>query len=79
MSQQCRELLKRCSAYLEGDLDGACCEEMQKHMQTCSRCREMLAEMKWTIELCKSTPVAEVPHEVHDALRARLAAARSGH
>jgi anti-sigma factor RsiW len=77
MSQQCRELLKRCSAYLEGELDGACCEEMQKHMQTCSKCRTMLAEMKWTIELCKSTPAAEVPAEVHEALRARLKAERS--
>ncbi|MGD2062721.1 MAG: zf-HC2 domain-containing protein [Nitrospirota bacterium] len=78
MSQQCRELLKRCSAYLEGDLDGACCEEMEKHVLTCGKCRTMLEEMKWTMELCKSTPAAEVPREVHEALRARLRAERSG-
>jgi anti-sigma factor RsiW len=77
MSQHCRELLKRCSAYLEGELDGACCEEMENHMRTCSKCRTMLEEMKWTIELCKSTPAADVPHEVHEALQARLKAERS--
>ena len=77
MSQVCRELLKRCSAYLEGELDGACCEEMEKHLETCSSCRAMLTEMKWTIELCKSTPVAQVPQEVHEALRTRLEAERA--
>ncbi len=72
MTPRCRELLKRCSAYLEGDLDSTCCEEMEAHLKTCTRCRSMLAELKWTIEACRHTPVAEVPPEVSAAIRARL-------
>jgi len=72
MTPRCRELLKRCSAYLEGDLESACCEEMEEHLKSCSRCRNMLAELKWTIEACQHTPAAEVPPEVSAAMRSRL-------
>lgn len=72
MNQTCRELLKRCSAYLEGELEGACCEEMEQHMRSCARCRNLLEEMKWTIELCKATPVEEVPPEVSQTIREAL-------
>jgi anti-sigma factor RsiW len=78
MTDQCRELLKRCSAYLEGELDGVCCEEMERHMQVCPRCSTMLEEMQWTIELCRSTPVQEVPPTVSAALREKLRTTHRG-
>lgn len=72
MTPRCRELLKRCSAYLEGDLENTCCKEMEEHLKGCPRCRAMLTEVKWTIELCHKTPAAEVPPEVSAAMHARL-------
>jgi len=72
MTARCRELLKRCSAYLEGDMESACCAEMEEHLKGCARCRAMLAELKWTIDACHKTPAAEVPAEVSAAMRSRL-------
>jgi len=53
-------------------MESACCEEMEAHLKGCTRCRAMLAEVKWTIEACRKTPAAEVPDEVSAAMHARL-------
>jgi len=72
LTPRCRELLKRCSAYLEGDLEKACCAEMEQHLKECARCRAMLVEVKWTIEACRHAAPSEVPPEVSAAMRTRL-------
>jgi RNA polymerase sigma-70 factor, ECF subfamily len=60
--QRCRSLFARLSDYLDGDLDDAFCEEMQKHLANCPPCVVFLASLEQTVELCrKFRPAGRVP------------------
>ena len=70
---QCEELLGSLSAYIDGDLAPALCQELEKHLEGCDNCRVVLNTTKRTIELVHS-PVekSDLPDDVRERLFKRL-------
>ncbi len=70
---QCEELLGSLSAYIDGDLAPALCQELEKHLEGCDNCRVVLNTTKRTIELVHS-PVekSDLPKDVRERLFKRL-------
>jgi anti-sigma factor (TIGR02949 family) len=73
MHAKCEELLGSLSAYIDGDLAPALCQELEKHLEGCENCRVVLNTTKRTIELVHS-PVekSELPEDVRERLFKRL-------
>jgi anti-sigma factor (TIGR02949 family) len=73
MHANCEELLESLSAYIDGDLAPALCQELEKHLEGCDNCRVVLNTTKRTIELVHS-PVekSDLPDDVRERLFKRL-------
>jgi anti-sigma factor (TIGR02949 family) len=70
---KCVELLGSLSAYIDGDLAPALCQELEKHLEGCDDCRVVLNTTRRTIELVH-TPVekSDLPEDVRERLFKRL-------
>ncbi len=66
----CPDILAMYSKQLEGDLTGAMCAKMEKHVATCSHCSSACGALKKSLALCKTHPA--VPPEVQNAVRRSL-------
>jgi anti-sigma factor RsiW len=64
ISTTCRALLAELSGFLDGELDAALCEKIERHLATCHSCRVVADTMRKTIALYRGTRVA-VSREVH--------------
>ncbi len=80
----CRQLFAALSDYLDGVVDDAVCEEMQKHIGDCEPCQVFLDNLENVVKQCRSyQPPCELPNKdkvTRDLLqqyqRAQLALAR---
>jgi len=57
--KHCLEMFDKLSEYIDGELDHAACEKIQKHAENCVACFSCLETLKRTVALCKN--VAEIP------------------
>jgi anti-sigma factor (TIGR02949 family) len=64
----CKDLLSQLSAYIDGELDEALCEEIRRHMAGCENCRAVVNTLEKTVELYRTTPRAAVPSDVETRL-----------
>src|SRR2546427_11822646 len=55
------ELENLVSDYLEGGLEAARASQVAEHLAACSGCREMLADVRRAVELCRSAEDLESP------------------
>jgi anti-sigma factor (TIGR02949 family) len=70
---KCEELLGSLSAYIDGDLAPALCQELEKHLEGCDDCRVVLNTTKRTIELVHSpAEKSDLPEDVRERLFKRL-------
>jgi len=71
--KNCKELLGSLSAYIDGDLSPALCEELEKHLAGCNDCQVVLNTTKRTIDLVH-TPIEkpDLPEDVRERLFKRL-------
>jgi anti-sigma factor RsiW len=64
------------SSYIDGDLDLAMKQELEKHLGHCEDCTMIVDQTKKTLEIfCDSEPVAlpsDVRTRLHEALRRRM-------
>ena len=82
--KRCRRLFAALSDYLDGVVDDAVCEEMQKHIGDCEPCQVFLDSLQNVVKQCRSyQPPCELPDKdklTRDLLqqyqRAQLALAR---
>jgi anti-sigma factor (TIGR02949 family) len=71
--QSCEELLESLSAYIDGDLAPALCQELEKHLEGCDNCRVVLNTTKRTIELVRlPDEKSNLPDDVRERLFKRL-------
>jgi len=71
--QNCEELLGSLSAYIDGDLAPALCQELEKHLEGCDNCRVVLNTTKRTIELVRlPDEKSDLPDDVRERLFKRL-------
>lgn len=70
---KCEELLGTLSAYIDGELAPALCQELEKHLEGCENCRVVLNTTKRTIELVHSPMErSDIPDDVRERLFKRL-------
>ena len=68
ISETCRHLKAQLSEFVDGELDDAVCQEIQRHLASCDNCRVMVDTLRKTIVLYRDEPVQAVPHDVHERL-----------
>ena len=68
----CKGVIRELSNYIDGDLEPAMKEELERHLSHCEDCSMIVDQTRKTIELyCNSEPVA-LPDEVRQRLHASL-------
>lgn len=69
----CGELLHSLSDYIDGDLEQALCEEIERHIAACEDCRVVVDTLKKTIYLYHETSLDKtIPTGVRERLFHRL-------
>jgi anti-sigma factor RsiW len=63
MKKECEDLGPRLSAYLDGELPDEDRKKIDKHLETCQVCSELVSELAATGSLVKDTLSREVPPE----------------
>jgi anti-sigma factor RsiW len=72
----CKGVIREISNYIDGDLDAAMKQELERHLDHCEDCAMVVNQTKMTVEIfCDSQPV-ELPTDVrsrlHEALQRKL-------
>lgn len=68
-NMSCEEIKNKMSDYFDGEIEGPICDEITKHIETCSECNSFFHSFKKSIELCKEYLVDDIPDEVRSRLR----------
>jgi anti-sigma factor (TIGR02949 family) len=65
----CSHLLGELSEYVDGELNGELCAELERHLASCEDCRIVVDTLKKTIYLVHATTESEaVPADVRERL-----------
>ncbi|HPG37838.1 MAG TPA: zf-HC2 domain-containing protein [bacterium] len=64
----CEDFINRLCDDLAEDINSEVCEQIKRHLETCSDCRTQLAAMKNTVNLFKCMGEIQVPIAVHERL-----------
>ena len=71
--QDCTDVFARLSEYLDRELPGATCEEMEKHIAACAPCVQFVESLKKSIHLTHGLtpedPLPPIPEELKQKLR----------
>ncbi|HEY3382021.1 MAG TPA: zf-HC2 domain-containing protein [Vicinamibacterales bacterium] len=70
---RCQEFLERLSMYLDNDLNPLDRQAIEQHLRDCPCCEEVLGGLKQTVNLCHDEGQPELPAEIRDRARARVA------
>ena len=72
----CKGVIREISIYIDGDLDLAMKQELERHLEHCEDCQMVVDQTRLTVEVfCDSQPVelpGDVKSRLHDALRRKL-------
>ena len=67
--KHCLEMFEKLSEYIDGELDHATCEEIQKHADNCVACFSCLETLKRTVAICKNIKEKPIPPELSQKLK----------
>lgn len=67
--EHCLEMFEKLSEYIDGELDHATCEKIQKHAKECVACFSCLETLKRTVVLCKNVAEKPIPLELSRKLQ----------
>jgi predicted anti-sigma-YlaC factor YlaD len=71
--ETCHHLLDSLSDYIDGELGGELCAEIDRHLQGCDNCRIVIDSLRKTVTLYRaSAEDTTMPVGVRDRLYARL-------
>ena len=65
----CRAILSGISAYLDGDLDRAECDAIERHCHECPQCAELVQGLRETVGLCRQAALTPLPEAVRKRAR----------
>ncbi len=69
----CPDVLTLFSQHLEDEISVDVCAEMERHLQTCDRCRGTCDSLKRTLALCRTSgPAVQVPSSVQASVKVAL-------
>jgi anti-sigma factor RsiW len=67
--QHCLEMFEKLSEYIDGELDHATCDEIEKHAKNCVACFSCMETLKRTVALCKKVEDQPIPREFSKKLK----------
>lgn len=68
----CDGIIREISDYIDGELDAAMKQELERHLAICKECTMIIDQTKMTVELfCNEEPV-ELPPDVRSRLHEAL-------
>jgi RNA polymerase sigma-70 factor (ECF subfamily) len=69
----CPDVLTLFSQHLEDEISAEVCEEMERHIATCDRCRAACDSLRRTLALCRTSSAGvEVPPRIQAAVKVAL-------
>lgn len=69
----CPDVLTLFSRHLEDEISAEVCEEMERHIAGCDRCRAACDSLRRTLALCRTSAAAvEVPQQIQAAVKVAL-------
>jgi len=72
----CRDVVKKLSDYLDGELEPAVALDLDRHLSGCKECTLIVNQTKLTVEIFCNAEMVELPEPVrarlHEALRRKL-------
>jgi RNA polymerase sigma-70 factor (ECF subfamily) len=69
----CPDVLGLFSRHLEGEISADVCVEMERHLESCARCRGACDSLKRTLNLCRASgPAVQVPAAVQASVKVAL-------
>jgi len=71
-AEGCPDVIALWSRHIEGDIQPDTCAEMERHLESCPRCRGACDSLRRTLALCRALPGREVPVEIRESLRAAV-------
>lgn len=72
MAKKCHDYISGLNDYLDGEIDPALCEEIEKHIGECQNCRIMVDTLKQTVTLCREGRPEKLPEELENKLNNML-------
>lgn len=69
---ECKDVFALLSQYLDEELPGDVCDEIESHIAGCPPCVEFVESLKKSIGLCRSCGSMDQPSELPDADRRKL-------
>jgi RNA polymerase sigma-70 factor (ECF subfamily) len=70
--ENCKEVFEMLSQYLDAELDGVACGEIEQHLAGCPPCIEFLNSLRRSIRLCHDCESAETPPPLSASERDQL-------
>ena len=68
----CESVIREISNYIDGDLDAAKKQEVEKHLAGCEECAIVMHQTKLTVTIFGDSQPMELPLEVHSRLHDTL-------
>lgn len=72
----CKSLILGLSDYIDGELEPAVRQELERHLKECEDCKMVVDQTKLTVEVFCDSEAVELPPDVkfrlHEALRRKL-------
>jgi anti-sigma factor RsiW len=73
-SHACQEFLERLSLYVDGDLPAAARRQVERQLDRCPCCRDLVDSLEETVAICRQAARRRLPSDVKARARARIAA-----
>lgn len=70
----CRDLFARLSEYIDGELPGGLCDQIEAHLSDCPPCRAFVHTLRQTVEICRQLPSRPLPEALRQDLKRMLQA-----
>jgi anti-sigma factor RsiW len=70
---RCQDFLERLSRYLDDELSASDHRTIERHLRDCPCCEDVLDSLKQTVALCHDEGRPELPANVRQRARARVA------
>ncbi len=68
----CKAVLENISGYLDGELDAAECEAIERHSRACPDCATIVKGLRDTVGLCRHAGTMPLPDDVRRRARERV-------
>jgi anti-sigma factor RsiW len=77
----CKGVVREISNYIDGDLNAATKQEIERHLGHCEDCKLVVNQTKMTVDVFCDSKAVELPEPVrarlHEALRRKMQEAKS--